>query len=293
MQSSGVAVIAMLVASASYAASYVFQHKGTQATMGVGAAAGGVKRLLRNKFWLIGVGLFSLGFWLHMVALALGSVAVVQPLIVTELIFIPPLSALISKTKVSALEWVAILAVAGGLAGFLIVANPSAGTSTPSSEQWVGVIVGSVAVVGVLTVIGSRFTSTARAATLGVAAGLVNALMAITAKGALADPSPAALVANPLTYVTVVAAFATFASTAYAFRSGPITVSSPSIIAANPFAATLVSIWLFQEDLNTTPIDLTLIAISLAVTIAGVVYLSRAEARLAEAEPMLATEMPQ
>ncbi len=293
VQNNLIAVIIMCVAAAAYGSSYVFQHKGTQTVMALGSESGGYAQLIRNKVWLVGFALFTLGFWLHLAALAFGSVAVVQPLIVLELIFIPPVAAIVSKTKVTGLEWLAILAVAGGLAGFLVVASPKAGVSDPSASQWVTVILGSLVLIAILTLVGSRLMSIARAATLGVSAGIVNGLMALTAKGMLDTPlSIGSLATNPLTYVTVVVALATFWSAAYAFKSGPITVSSPSIIASNPIFATIVSIWLFAEVLNSSPVALLLMALFFAVVIFGVVYLSKAESRIEAGDVTLATEVP-
>lgn len=277
-----VAVIIMVFSAASYGASYVFQHKGTQEATAGGDGSLGIAVLLRNRTYVIGVILFALGFWLHITALAFGSVAVVQPIIVAELIFIPPVSALVVHTKITGKEWLAILVVAGGLAGFLFVAAPTEGSITPTTMAWVIVIGGTVAACALLTLGGFRSSNLAvRAALLGVSAGLVNALMALTAKGSL-HGSITEILTNPLSYITVVVAISTFATTALAFKAGPITISSPSIIASNPIAATLISLWLFGVTINSGPLALVLIVFCVAITIAGVFYLSKTEEEMEE-----------
>lgn len=280
MHNETIAVVVMLIASATYALSFVLQHKGTQQVVRLRAQpdTSDVK-LYGNKIWLLGVVCFSVSFWLHLAALKFGSVAVVQPLIVTELIFIPPFSALISHAKVSAKDWVAIVAVAAGLAGYLITADPSSGTHTPTTMQWIIVIVGFSVAIAALVLVGSRLGLVARAAMCGTAAGLVGALMSVAANGAFDAPSSSitSMLTNPLAYVTGISAVATIGLSALAFRSGPITVSSPAMIGVNPIVALLVSMWIFQVEIHHTALDLVIILICVAVVAAGIVYLTQNE----------------
>ena len=294
MNSEVLAALIMLLSALSYGVSYVFQHKGTQDTVANSTEGKvGPAKLLKNKFYLTGVILFILGFCIHIVALAFGSVSVVQPLIVTELIFIPFASAILLKTKISGKEWGAIVAVTAGLAGFLFVAMPTEGHNAPTFTDWVITIGGTVLVCAILTGVGVKSALVIRAALLGISAGLVNGLMALTAKGAL-HGSIVEMLSNPLTYLTILIALSTFATVALAFKAGPITISSPSIIATNPVYSTLMSMWLFGDIIRSGPLAIGLIVICVVVTIAGVFYLSAAEHKeeeIAEALPH-ATESP-
>ena len=91
----------MLLSSALYAPALVLQHKGTQQSIGQ-FSSGRPKflDLLKNRVWLSGLILFYVAAVVHIVAISLGSLAVVQPLIVTELIFVPIAAMIISKTAV-------------------------------------------------------------------------------------------------------------------------------------------------------------------------------------------------
>jgi len=50
------------------------------------------------------------------------------------------------------------------------------------------------------------------------------------------------------------------------------------MIAANPIAATAVSIWLFHQSINATPLDLALIVACIAVVGVGIVAITRSDA---------------
>ncbi len=269
-------IVIMLFSAATYALAFVLQHKGTQSAIGDGVEKPGVGRLARSPAFVIGVLLLSPAFILHIAALSLGSVAVVQPLIVTELAFIPLFSALISKTRISGRDWAAIVAVTLGLGGFLLIANPSEGVATAPTSAWIITSVGFIVALAILYAIGSRQNIVVRAAIFGVCAGLVNALLALYGEGAFSDPSSlGGLIANPLLYLTIVAALVTVVTNAIAFKSGPITSSTPAMVSINPIVSVLVSLWLFQVTIRHTPIAIVGILVCVAVVGYGIVALTK------------------
>lgn len=276
-QNDTIAIIVMLASSACYALSYVLQHKGTQASIGEGVEDAGIGRLVKNPIWLLGIVLFATSFFLHLVALKFGSVSVVQPLIVTELIFIPPFAAIISHAKIHARDWVAILAVAAGLGVFLLTAAPAEGTKDPSTATWVITFIVFYAICGVLMLIGSKLPNNPRAAVAGTAVGFINAALAIFAKGAF-EGTGGNLLTNPLSYITIFIAISLVGLTALAFRVGPITTSSPAMIAATPIISVIASVILFGETLNTSPLAIVIIIACVIVVGGGVYALTQSEA---------------
>lgn len=281
MQNTGLAIVVMLISSAMYALSFVLQHKGTQEAMGgAEGEAGGMRRLIRNPTWLIGIILFGLSFLVHLVALGLGAVAVVQPLIVTELVFIPPLAALITHAHVSRKDWLAILGVCVGLAGFIMIARPTEGNRVPTTTDWVITFVGCAVLMAVLMGFGRSQKDSVRATLFGLAAGLANALLALVAKGAFtnvgADSSGWYL--DPLVWLTAIVALSTVYFVALAFRVGPITSSTPAMISINPIASSLAAVWLFGEVLTITVVGGIIIAVCVAIVIYGIYFLSGSSA---------------
>mgnify|MGYP006053429461 FL=1 len=277
-----IAIVVMLLSALTYAVSFVLQHKGTQAVVAASESAGGsggMGKLVTNKIWVIGVLLMGVAFIMHLVALKFGSVAVVQPLVVAELIFIPPVAYLISKTKIVARQWVAIVVVAAALAGFLVIAKPTEGDAVPSGLAWTLVIGGCTVAVVLLIVIGERLPLQGRAALCGIAAGVVNAMLAIVAKGAFEAPS---MFTSPLFYITLILCFATLYVNAIAFKRGPITISSPAMIAINPVVSVVMAMILFDDMITTTPFAIAAIIVCCIAVGIGIVVLTQAEAAVEE-----------
>lgn len=267
------AVVVMLLSSALYAPALVLQHKGTQESIGQ-FSTGKPKfaDLLRNRVWLSGLILFYVAAVVHIVAISLGSLAVVQPLIVTELIFVPIAAVIISKTPVPAREWVAIVVVAGALAVFLIVARPTGGSARPTADQWVLFLVGTVALVAVLMVVGRRLPNAARAGVIALAAGILAATYAVVIKGVLDSTGVVRIVFVVLTLISAV----TYPLvSAEAFKTGAVTVSTSVMILVNPVFATVVSIWLFQVAISHSVGALVILAVTVVVMVLGVVSLAR------------------
>ncbi len=193
-----------------------------------------------------------------------------------ELIFIPPFSALISKTRISGRDWAAIVGVTLGLGGFLLIANPSEGVATAPVSAWIVTSVGFIVALAVLYVIGSRQNIVVRAAIFGACAGLVNTMLALYGKGAFSDPSSLGDIGtDPLLYLTIIAALLTIVTNAIAFKSGPITSSTPVMISINPIVSVLVSLWLFQVTIRHTPIAIIGILVCVAIVGYGIVALTK------------------
>ena len=77
--------------------------------------------------WIAGLLTAGVGLVLHAVALAHGQLAVVQPLLVSGMLFALPVSALLERRRPSGVEWLWALILVAGLAAFLVAARPSAG----------------------------------------------------------------------------------------------------------------------------------------------------------------------
>ena len=86
-----------------------------------------VAYLFRQPLWLLGwVGAVG-GFAFQAVALHYGELSVVQPILVTELVFVLVLRRAWIRQDVAPAAWAAVLAVCAALAVFLTVAEPTGG----------------------------------------------------------------------------------------------------------------------------------------------------------------------
>ncbi|HLM96004.1 MAG TPA: DMT family transporter, partial [Acidimicrobiales bacterium] len=132
------AVILALAASFCTATSSVCQR------LGAATAPGGerlsprlILYLLRQPIWLAGIGSMILGFVFQVAALHFGDLALVQPILATELLFVFAYMAVMGARRVARYDWLAAAAMAIGLGVFLFTASPSGGhLHAPASSWW-------------------------------------------------------------------------------------------------------------------------------------------------------------
>jgi drug/metabolite transporter (DMT)-like permease len=99
------------------------------------------KRLLRDGQWWLGSLVAAVGFALQAVALGLGSVLLVQALLVTSLLFALPINARASHRRVTRWEWMWAALLAAAVVVIVTVGNPTAGHSRASLDTWTAVVV--------------------------------------------------------------------------------------------------------------------------------------------------------
>ena len=80
--------------------------------------------LLSRRLWWAGTGAAVAGYVFQALALAHGSLLVVQPLLVSALLFALPLSARQAHRRVTRGEWMWAGLLTIGLAGFVVLARP-------------------------------------------------------------------------------------------------------------------------------------------------------------------------
>ena len=106
---------------------------------------------LRRGVWLLGFAFMVASFLCQAVALHLGDLSQVQPILTTELLFLVLLLATWFRFRIGLREWLGCLAAAGGLAGFLVFAQPEGGNEVPTDLGWLvaGSVCGAAMVVAV------------------------------------------------------------------------------------------------------------------------------------------------
>ncbi|HLI39071.1 MAG TPA: hypothetical protein VKV80_17285, partial [Streptosporangiaceae bacterium] len=119
------AVPLALLAAISFGFSGVVEHRCTRTVRTRGALEPGLLAdLARRPAWLAAVGTSIAGFVLQAAALRFGALAVVQPLLVSGLPFAVAFAALASRQKPDRIAIGGAACCAGGLAGFLTIAQP-------------------------------------------------------------------------------------------------------------------------------------------------------------------------
>ena len=96
-----------------------------------------VRYLIRQPLWLLGWAAAAGGFAFQAIALHGGQLAVVQSLLVTELVFALLLRRFWIRQHIAKTAWTAALVTCGALVVFLATAEPSGGHLRPDPTDWI------------------------------------------------------------------------------------------------------------------------------------------------------------
>lgn len=281
----GKAVVLALAASFCTATSSVCQRlAAADAPGGERFDARLILYLVRQPLWLGGVFSMILGFVFQIIALHFGGLALVQPILATELLFVFAYMAFIGSRKVLRSDWLAGAAMAAGLGVFLFTAAPSGGRlhAPPTSWWFAGVSalgLAAIAAVAAFVPWGGRVKSSParKAAILGVATGVAWGFLAAVIKELSSHTSGGlgAIFTTWSPYVLVAVGAASMLLSSHALQAGPLAASQPGFTIVDPLVASLLGVFIFAEHLQLGPLDVAIEIASLAALVAGVIVLSR------------------
>lgn len=296
-------------------ASALQQHTAAREPTTESLRVGLLTRLVRRPLWLAGGGADLAGFALQFAALSIGSLVVVQPILVLSLLFALPISARLGgargeRERVATpgrtssaggpasrndgtsdprrpptaphipRTWVAGAALCAGVAVFLAAAAPSNGTGALPLEAWLAVLGASGGAAVVLAVGGRRLGGRLGPVLLSTAAGILYALAAALTKATgalLAEGLLRAIESWQLVALVAVGATALLVSQS-AFQAGSLELSLPSMTVVNPVVSILLGTLAFGEHVATAPLSLAGEVLGLAALTVGVFALARSPA---------------
>jgi drug/metabolite transporter (DMT)-like permease len=272
------AVVFALAAALANAVNLMTQHK---ASISAPTRVKGWRLALylpRQPLWLLGVAAAVGSFAFQALALHNGPMSVVQPLLITELVFTLVLRRIWIRQDVARAAWASVGVVCVSLAVFLAVGEPTGGHPYPAANQWLsaGLVFGSVIVV--LTLLGLRGSPVRRAAVLAAATGLTASLEASflkTATQTLAVSGISGMLTDWPVYAFIAATITGALLQQAALHVGPLSVSQPLLVITDPFASIILSVWLFGEHFTDSPAKLIIAAAAFGVMAVGVTRLAR------------------
>lgn len=270
------AVVVALAAAGCFAVSTALQHQGAAGTP---AGRRWWRRLARRPGWVAGVCTGGVGFLLHAVALHLGTLVVVQALLVSGVVFALPVRAALERRAPGRLTMLWAVVTAAGLALFLVAVAPSPGVQRPDGGRGVLYVCVAAAVAAVATYGGTRVLSRrVRGLLWGSAAGILFGLTAGTVKMATATATSGGIGGIAGTwppYALLVLGVSGLAVTQCAYRSAPLPVSMPLLNVLSPLVGIGFGAYVFGELPDARPVAVVLQLVALAVTAVGVTVLSR------------------
>lgn len=232
---------------------------------------------LRHGIWLAGFGLMAVSFLMQAVALHVGRLSEVQPVLTTELLFLVLILGSWFNFAVGWKEWLAAGAAAAGLAGFLVFAAPTGGNLMPSGIEWAEVGGACAVVVAVAVALARRGPRWWRAAMFGTSAAVAYAFTAGLTK-AVTDfvaSDWVSIFRHWQTYGLAGCGVLAVFLTQNAYHAGPIAASQSTIVLVDPLASILIGVGLFGDDLRTGGAWGPMEALSLLVLFAGALVLCR------------------
>ena len=254
------------------------QEEGVSTTM--------FKKLVRNRLWWAGTAVASSGYGFQALALTWGSLILVQPLLVSALLFALPMSARMAHRRVTTHDWVWALVLTFGLATFVTLARVQPGNYRPLPAVWILATVLCVAVVTACVIGGARTEGRRRAlliaTAVGVLFGVVSVLTKVTVQrldteglwGTLIVPAP---------YLVVILGVGATLLQQSAFHAGSLQASVPTMLVLEPLVAVSLGVIVLGEALSVTdPRTVAALALAVAAMAAATIALGRDEGAFEE-----------
>src|SRR5262245_6815801 len=120
-------------------------------------------RLAGQTMWLLGTAALLTGYVFQAAALDRGRLAIIQPLLVTTVVFALPLGYFLTRQHVGRRELIGAAAIVVGLALFASFGDPAGGRENAPGSEWAVAIAIIVALCGVLLAFGGRGSLTMKA----------------------------------------------------------------------------------------------------------------------------------
>ena len=236
--------------------------------------------LLRRPIWWAGTAAAVAGYVFQALALVKGSLILVQPLLVSALLFTLPLSAKLAGRRVTRREWLWAGLLTLSLALFVLLARPGPADRPATLPVAALILVGCGVVIIGCVVIASRLAGARRAVLFAVGVGVLFGVVAVVTKivvhllnqrgalGLLATPAPYALI--------VLGAVATLLQQS-AFHAGALQTSVPTMLVLEPIVAVCLGAVLLGEGLDVSGYELIALVIAVAAMTAATFSLGRGE----------------
>ena len=233
--------------------------------------------LIRRPPWLLGEGAWVVALGLQALALHVGRLSVVQPVLVSELVFVLVIRRFVMQWAVRTAAWGSAVLLCGSLSLFLVAAEPRGGHPTPTVSAWVWALIGTGGFAASMALLGSRGHPVRRAACYATAAATLGALEASllkTVTNTLSRNGVLAVFTGWPLYALAVSGACSGVLVQAALRTGPLTVSQPLLAVVNPLLSMLLSVWLFGEHFTDDPATIAMGACAFLGVVAGVVLLT-------------------
>jgi drug/metabolite transporter (DMT)-like permease len=284
-QSPQIAIAAGLAASVMFGIASVADQRSTKRVKQQKALSPRIfLDLVRQPLWLASICGTLIGFGLQVLALSFGPLALVEPLLVSGLIFAVVINSYLRR-RFDPVLFGGVLGTAIGIAGFLAIARPSAGRTSVGFIVILPLAIGLVAAVTGCLVL-SRRSDNLRPLALALACGICYGVAAFLVKLVVSDLSGGltGLLTDWPIYALAIVGPLGFLLNENAFQSGTLIAPALAIITACDPIISVALGWLWlNERLSSTPAGIAGEVITLILMTTGIVVVAHRAPHLVQA----------
>ena len=282
------AEVLALVAAFLFALAATLQQKGA---LGMGEVSLGspssLLKLAGQKFWLLGTIALLAGYVFQAIALDHGRLAVIQPLLVTTIVFALPLGYFLTDQEVHRREIVGAGVVVAGLAIFTFVGQAAEGNDNAPADEWAIAVVAFSVVAIVLLRLGGGGSAMRKAAMYGACAGVLYGLSASLCKPTmeiLDDGGVSDVATSWEFYAFALAGILAFLVQQVSLATGKLAPAVATVSVCNPLVSIMIGTLLLDERLA-DPLWHKIVAYGgLAIALLGAISISMATEGAKESE---------
>lgn len=235
------------------------------------------RHLVRQPWWLAGIVISVVGAALHATALSVGSLTLVQPVLVTGVVFALAMRSALDRRAPSAatVGWAAL--TAGGLAVFLLSANTTAGHQPRDNGTAAATLTAGVVVAAAASIAARRRPARPAGALLGLATGILFGLVAGVLKATVNEIAHGGLLTGWPLYALIVLGLWGLFLNQRAYHVAPLAISLPILNIIDPSVAILFGAVVFGERPADQPLAVAIEVVGVTAMAVGVLRLYRAE----------------
>jgi hypothetical protein len=242
--------------------------------------------LARQPLWLTAIAANVAGFALQVVALDIGSLAIVQPILVCDLIFAVLILWFLGRRsdvrlpggmRTTVAVFAGVAATVVGVAGFLVIGRPSGGSTHVGFSMFPPLAAGLVVVVGGCLAVAARSRSL-RPLALALACGVSYGVAAFLVKLLTSEfgGGPAQVFTHWPVFVFAMVGPAGFILAQDAFQQGRFLAPVQAIITtADPVISIALSVIWLNVRLRSSPADSVGEVVAVLLVITGIVITAR------------------
>ena len=252
-----------------------------------------VLTLIRRPLWWAGTAAAVAGYVFQALALANGSLLLVQPILVSALLFALPMSAHLAHRRVTRGEWAWALLLTLSLAVFVVLAKTRPGDYEASLATSAVVALVCTAAVAACVIVAVRTMGWRRAVLLAVAVGVLFGVVAVLTKlvmHLLIHDGLRSVLTTPVLYLLVVLGIVAVILQQSSFHAGSLQTSVPTMLVLEPVIAVVLGAVVLGEHLIVDGVKAVALTVAVAAMAAATVALGRDEgAYEAELEATMAS----